>query len=133
MGLPAAMPNVPVPKPSVADWLDVIEAPAAVLGADLTIAETNRSARAFAADLGAPGLRFVQGRTWADQCRQADAAGVAASDLESLVAGFGQGRGDTVALDYAARRRDRFKTFHLTAGARQGSCRLSHAAFCRVC
>jgi two-component system cell cycle sensor histidine kinase/response regulator CckA len=121
MGLPAAMHPVPAPGPSVSEWLDVLEAPAALLGADLTIVETNRAARAFAADLGAPGLRFVQGRKWADQCRQADAVGLAASDLEALLAGFGQGRGDSVVLDYVARRRGRFKTFHLTARTLPGA------------
>ena len=97
--------------------LAAIDAPAALLGPDLKVVMINEAARLHACDRGAPGLRFVPGRAWAEICQEAD-AGAAGTKLEALPAGIDQGG---ISVDYTARRRGRFKAYHLSAKVMPGS------------
>lgn len=107
-------------EPAVLDMLDAIDFPAALLNSARRVVRVNVAAGAFAADDGVPGLRLVEGQYWADLCRNADVVGTAASELEDLIAGIGERRIVSGAVEYAARRRGRFKAFRLTARALAG-------------
>ncbi|MBM3547634.1 MAG: PAS domain S-box protein [Alphaproteobacteria bacterium] len=110
---------ISAPEPlgfSAANMLDGIEAPAALLGADLKVIVINEAARLHASDRSAPGLRFLPGRSWRELCQEAEAVGVGVK-LEALPVGIGEVR---VSLDYTARRRSRFKAYRLSAKAMAG-------------
>lgn len=99
--------------------LDAIDHPAALLDSELRVVCVNEAAVAFAADDGVPGLRFVLGRKWTELCRAADAVDPASAALEDLVAG--DSGNAYAAIDYAARRRGRFKSFRVTVKPLAGS------------
>ena len=121
MGLAAIMQPSSPDEPAAQDILDAIDLPAALLDSGHWVMRVNEAAKAFAADDGAPGLRLARGRKWADLCQEADAVYPAASELGDLLAGIGGGRAASAAIEYAARRRGRFKAFRVSAKVLAGS------------
>ena len=107
-------------EPAVLDMLDAIDFPVALPDSTRRVVRINVAAGAFAADDGVPGLRLVEGHHWADLCRSADIVGTAASEMEDLIVGIGERRIVSGAVEYAARRRGRFKAYRLTARALAG-------------
>jgi PAS domain-containing protein len=117
MGVSAPIWPSDPPAISAVNLLDGIGVPAALLGPDLRVTMINEAARLHAADRGAPGLRFIPGRTWSELCQEAD-AGADGAKLAALTSGLDQGGSS---LDYAARRRGRFKAYRLSLRTMAGT------------
>ncbi len=122
MPFSAALRAEPFLEPSALDVLDAIEAPAAFVSSDGHVAAVNAAALAAAGDR-TPGLRFVQGRTWAEICKSSGAVGPVAADLEALIRAPGTPP-KSVAIDYAVRTVGRLKAYRVTARMLGGSDRI---------
>ncbi len=119
MPFSAALRAAPILEPSALDVLGAIEAPAAFVGLDGRVMVVNAAALAAAGDR-TPGLRFVEGCTWADLCQNSGAVGPIAADLKALIQILGT-TPRSAAIDYAVRTAGRLKAYHITARRLGGS------------
>ena len=113
MSFSAALRAAPILEPTALDVLEAIEAPAAFIGPDGRVVAVNAAALAVSEDR-APGLLFIEGRTWAELCQHSGASGPVAADLEDALQIRGTPARST-AIDYAVRTAGRLKTYRLTA------------------